>query len=219
MFDFCPHCGHTIEQEQIPGRMLVCERCGKDIGFVGTVQRSAIGTTEQQLRAGEAAICPVCQQAVELKGAEAARTLVPHYAAGAKKICPGSGKRVTPELTTPGGKDLRALMTRDVVKLLYCPRHGEPRIEIVTLEYLDKSERVRIQIEALREMLGHDFRMSDYPARLGKPHLSVWAGADARVVAAKHDQGGYQSIADADVLAAIADLRGHQDLFREESAR
>jgi hypothetical protein len=214
MYDFCPHCSQSIEQEQVPGRMLVCERCGKDIGFVGAVQRAAVSETEQRILAGTAARCAACQQVVELK---AGKTLVPHYAAGTRKICPGSGKPATatpaPSAPAPAGKDLRALMTRDVIKAISCPRNGEPRIEVLTLEYLDKSERVRIQIEALRAMMGGDFRMFDYPPSLNKPHLAVWGDTASCVVAARHDRGGYQSIADAEVAAVIADLRQSNALF------
>ena len=46
-------------------------------------------------------------------------------------------------------------MSRDVIKVISCTKAGEPRIEVLTLEYLDKSERVSIQIEgACVEMMG-----------------------------------------------------------------
>ena len=217
MFDFCPHCGQTLEHEQVTGRMLVCAHCGKDIGFVGAVQRSAVDETEQRILAGTAARCLVCQQAVELKSALDIKSLVPHYSPiPPRKICPGSGKPLVdappaPKMT-PTGKDLSPYLTRDVIKVIRCTKEGEATIEILTLEYLDKSERVRIQIEALREMLGLGFQMRDYPPSLGKPHLGVWARADAWVVATKHPQGGYQSIADAEIAAVLADLR-QKDLF------
>jgi DNA-directed RNA polymerase subunit RPC12/RpoP len=211
VFDFCPHCGQTIEQEQIEGRMLVCEQCGKDIGFVGAVERAPVSETEELIRGGTVARCPVCGQAVELKG----QTRVPHYGADTRKICPGSGKPAAADAATtaPAGKDLSAFMTRDVIKLISCKRTADPRIEILTLDYLDKSERVRIQIEALREMLGPAFRMKDYPPSLHKPHLAVWGSADVCVVAKKHDRGGFESIADADIAAVLADMRHHREKF------
>lgn len=221
MFDFCPHCSQSIQQEQVPGRMLVCEHCGKDIGFVGAVQLSAVDETDELIRAGAVARCPVCQQAVAWKAG--ARTLVPHYVAGgARKICPGSGKPVTPVAHAPGspgnapgspGKDLRSLMTRDVIRTVSCVKDAEPRIEVLTLEYLDKSERVRIQIEALRAMLGADFRLRDYPPSLRRPHLAVWGDAAACFVAAKHAGGGFQSLADADLAGVLADLKANRSLF------
>jgi hypothetical protein len=221
VYDFCPHCSQTIEQEQIAGRMLVCTHCGKDIGFVGAVQRASVPETEELIRGGTAGRCPVCAKAVELKTTGASRTLVPHYGASAtRRLCPGSGKAVSAdppapptEKKSPAGKDLRALMTRDVIKVIFQTKGGEPRIEVLTLEYLDKTERVRIQIEALREMLGQDFPMRDYPSSLNKPHLALWISADDCVVANKYEHGGYESIADAEVMAVLADLRQHADLF------
>lgn len=219
MFDFCPHCGQTIEVEQVAGRMLVCGVCGKDIGFAGAVQRVAGDEIEARIRAGTAARCHVCMQAVDVKSAGGSKTLVPHYGTSAtRKICPGSGKPVAPVADASGsppssGKDLSAYMTRDVIKLISCTKAGEAKIEVLTLEYLDKSERVRIQIEALRDMLGHDFAMRDYPPALNKRHLAIWASADVCVVAAKHDRGGFQSIADAEIVAVLADLRASREMF------
>jgi hypothetical protein len=222
VYEFCPHCGQTPEQEQIAGRMLVCDRCGKDIGFVGTVRRAVVAETEEMIRAGTAARCPVCRQAVELKTAAGTKVFVPHYGVSEKrKICPGSGKPVTadPEAPpvaakkTPAGKDLRALMTRDDIKVIFCPRNADATIELLTLEYLDKGERVRIQVEALREMLGHNFRMREYPSSLNKSHLATWVTADVCVVATKHEHGGYRSIAAAEIAAVLTDLRQHKEIF------
>ena len=197
--------------------MLVCAHCGKDIGFVGAVQHSTVNETEQRILAGTAARCPVCQQAVELKSAAEKKSLVPHYSPTLpRKICPGSGKplAVAPPASklTPTGKDLSTYLTRDVIKVILYSNNGAASIEVLTLEYLDKSERVRIQIEALREMLGTGFRMRDYPPSLSKPQLGVWGSADACVVAARHPQGGYQSIADTEVASVLADLQ-HKELF------
>jgi hypothetical protein len=73
---------------------------------------------------------------------------------------------------------------------------------------------VRIQIEALREMLGPDFRLAEYPRLLQKPHLAVWRSADACVIAMKHERSGFQSIPDAEIAAVLADLRdGRHDFF------
>jgi hypothetical protein len=54
------------------------------------VKRVVVDETEELIRAGAAARCPVCRQVVALKAN--AKTLVPHYAAEKRKICPGSGK-------------------------------------------------------------------------------------------------------------------------------
>lgn len=215
MFDFCPHCGQTLDQEQVLGRMLVCSHCGNDVGFVGAVQRFGVTETEQRLIVGTAATCPTCLQIVDVKIVGALRAFVPHYGASElRKICPMSGKPTSdPSATTSAGKDLRTSMTREVVKLIYSPRDKEPRIEVVTLEYLDKSDRVRIQIEALRTMMGFDFRLCDYPPSLNKPHLTVWASLDACVIATKHERGGFQSIADDEIAGVLADLRQHRALF------
>ena len=208
MYDFCPHCSQAIESEQIPGRMLVCDQCGQDIGFVGAVQRASVSETDQRILTGLAARCPVCQQIVEVK----TNKVVPHYSP-TRKVCAGSGKLIEPIETGGPPEKIRALMTRDLIKVVSCTRNREPRIEVLTLEYLDKSERVRIQIEALREMLGPGFRMTDYPAALHKPHLAMWGHSEACVIAARHERGGYQSIADTEVTDVLADLRRHSSLF------
>jgi hypothetical protein len=218
MFDFCPNCGVTINQEQVEGRMLVCGQCRKDIGFVGAVARIAVSETQERINAGTAARCPVCRQAVEVKTAGMVASLVPHFGPKDKrKICPGSGKpaAVDPVIDkkTPRLKDLSAHMTRDTIKVISVTHDADPRIEVLTLEYLDKSERVRIQIEALREMMGADFHLRDYPPSLHKPHLAVWGNAEACVVAQKHERGGYQSIVDAEITVVLADLRQRKELF------
>jgi DNA-directed RNA polymerase subunit RPC12/RpoP len=211
MFDFCPHCGQTIEVEQVVGRMLVCGMCGKDVGFVGGVERRPQAESESRIQAGAAARCPLCDQVVEIKRA----SLVPHYRLDAtKKICPGSGKPAPVAGTaSTGHAKLDAHMTRDVVKVLSCTRSGDARIEVLTLEYLDKSERVRIQIEALREMLGHDFQMRDYPAPLNRLNLVTWVGDDACVVARRHERGGFQSIADTEISMVLEELRKNCAVF------
>ena len=95
MFSFCPDCGQTTDQDQVAGQMLVCTSCGKPIGVVRESEGAPVDETEQRIRVGTAARCPMCQQAVELKTPGARKTFVPHYlAAGQRKICPGSGKPV-----------------------------------------------------------------------------------------------------------------------------
>jgi hypothetical protein len=110
-------------------------------------------------------------------------------------------------------KDLSAAMTRDRIKVVSCGRDGNPSIEELTLEYLDKNDRVRLQIDALRDVLGPDFRLLPYPPALNRPHLAVWGNAARCVVGRKHDQGGYQQLADADVQLVLADLGQHRPLF------
>jgi transcription elongation factor Elf1 len=87
MFDFCPHCGQTTDQEQIAGSMLVCSFCGQSIGLVAEVQPQETPVPTNRANAFR---CAVCGQLVEVKPAG---TLVPHYAIGARKICAGSGKK------------------------------------------------------------------------------------------------------------------------------
>jgi hypothetical protein len=104
-------------------------------------------------------------------------------------------------------------MNSDVIKGISLQQGGEPRIEVLTLSYLDKRDRVRIQIDALREMLGPNFRMSEYPAALKRPHLTMWTTGTACFVAAKHPGGGCQSIGDGEVAAVIAEMRDKAALF------
>ena len=92
MFEFCPHCGQTIEQEEVQGQILLCIHCGKEIGLVIESARATV--LDMEPGAGKAARCGVCGQLVELKSAGGRRTFVPHYAAGQKKICAGSGKAI-----------------------------------------------------------------------------------------------------------------------------
>jgi hypothetical protein len=136
MLSFCPHCGQTIGgTEQIEGKMLICWECGKPIGMVATPKKVMIDETEELVRQGKAARCAVCSKVVELKSG----ALVPHYAEVQKKICPRSGKPVNPtEPAKASSKDLGALMTRDVIKVVVCKPAGEVRIEELVLGYLDK---------------------------------------------------------------------------------
>jgi hypothetical protein len=222
MFEFCHHCGQTIGQEQVVGQTLVCKHCGGEIGVVKAPPRKiVIDAREEWIRRGDAARCPLCQQIVELKKRGAARSYVPHRAvAGPSKMCPNSGKEIKPDAAPAapaakpsGGKDLGAYMTRDQVKVVSCRKGAAPRIEELKLEYLDKSDRVRLQIEALRSILGPTFRMAPYPPSLNRPHLAVWSNAAACVVARKHDQGGYQRLDDVEVMQVVDDLRRQAGMF------
>jgi hypothetical protein len=106
-------------------------------------------------------------------------------------------------------------MTRDAVRLVSCRRGEEPRIEELALEYLDKTDRVRIQIEALRDILGASFRLRDYPAALAKPELAVWGHATACVIGKKHAQGGYETLSNAEIATVVQDCRTRSDLLLE----
>ncbi len=214
MFEFCPHCGQFAEGVQLPGQVVACRHCGRTIGSPAAAAAPVvIRQADELIRQGTAAPCPACGQLVERRGI----AFAPHFTPAApRKLCPQSGKPVAPPgapAPACGGKDLRALMTRDVVRLVSCRRGAPPRVEELTLEYLDKSDRVRLQIEALREMLGPTFRLCDYPAQLGRPQLAVWAGPDQCVVGKRHERGGYQALSDAEIAAVVTDLRQHAGLF------
>jgi hypothetical protein len=219
MFEFCPACGRFTEGEQRTGQAIVCKHCGTLIGVVAPPQpKVVVDEAEELVRQGTAARCLQCGQLVAVKARGDFRTLVVHYAAARPQtICPGSGQAVTatapPPRTTPGGKDLGAFMTRDRVRLVWSPRDGEPRVEELTLEYLDKADRVRTQIEALREILGPDFRLQDYPAALGRPSLAVWGSSAACVVGKRHERGGYQTLTDAEIAQVVDDLRRYREKF------
>jgi hypothetical protein len=219
MFPFCPDCGAFLDQEQVPGQAVVCACCGQRVGICPVPQQAqVVDPTEELIRSGAAARCPLCGQLVELRERTTGKVYVPHYAAGSQKMCPGGGKPLaapaaSPPEGPPGGKDLRALMTRDVIRVVLCPRAAAPQIEELTLEYLDKSDRVRTQIEALRELLGPAFRMKPYPPPLNRPQLAVWGDANACVVARKHPQGGFEPMADAELALVVTDLAQHRQLF------
>ena len=38
MFNFCPHCGQSIEQEQVQEQLLTCIHCQQPIGIVGELE-------------------------------------------------------------------------------------------------------------------------------------------------------------------------------------
>jgi hypothetical protein len=226
MFNWCPHCGRSIDQTQTAGQTLICKHCGQEIGVIAALrEEKAIDPVAEIIAAGTAARCPACQQLVQLK--KPANTFVPHYLAGEKKLCSGSGKPISPSQAAPvpvtpsgpsritsSGKDLSKYYSKDVIRVVWCRQGAEPSIEELTLEYLDKADRVRIQIEALREILGPSgFRMKDYPAALKRPQFAVWGNAAACVIAKKHDQGGYQVMSEAEILQVIDDFRKNQGMF------
>ncbi|HYT87485.1 MAG TPA: hypothetical protein VEL76_02095 [Gemmataceae bacterium] len=224
MFSFCPHCGQTPEQAQVPGQTVVCNHCGQQIGVIPLPEKAVVvDQTEELIRRGVAARCPLCRQAVEVKTQGTVKAFVPHFAASPqRKMCPNSGKPLPAAAPAEaasqrpaGGKDLSAFMTRDAIRVISCQANADPLIEELTLEYLDKSDRVRLQIEALRELLGPDFRMKAYPAALHRGQLGVWGNARACVVARKHEKGGYQQMTEAEVTQVLADFKQHKRLFFE----
>jgi hypothetical protein len=218
----CPHCAQQIHHDQAQGAVVLCQHCGKAFRSAPAQSNElARGQAEEMIRQGGAAPCPVCHQLIEVKGGPTAKSFVPHYQTGQRKICPHSGKPVVAE-HSPGispiqrpatSKDLSAFLTRDVIKVIACRRDAEPTIEVLTLEYLDKTDRVRLQIEALREMLGPDFRMQAYPPPLHRPNLAVWGNAGACIIASKHERGGYQQMTEAEIGLALLDLKQHKDQF------
>jgi DNA-directed RNA polymerase subunit RPC12/RpoP len=217
MFEFCPHCGGSIDQEQVAGQVVDCQHCGKHIGVVAAPAPTVVvDQAEELIQAGTAARCPLCQQLVALKVRDGARSFVPHRGAGKQALCPTSGKPSTAAADaarrTVGGKDLSAFI-KEAVRVISCRPTGNPSIEELLLEYLDKADRVRIQIEALREMLGPEFRMADYPRVLGRTHLAIWASAATCVVGKRHGQGGVESMTDAEIAAVLNDLAQHRALF------
>jgi hypothetical protein len=228
MYSFCPHCGKDIGQEQVVGRMLVCRHCKQEIGMITAPgEKVMVDQTEELIRQGTAARCPQCQQTVALKTSGGGRAYVPHMGTTEpRRMCPASGKplvaarapaatatKPSPIQRPPTSKDLSAYITRDLIKVVSCKKDGDPLIEELTLEYLDKSDRVRIQIEALREILGANFRVQPYPPSLHKPMLAVWGNAAQCVVAKKHDKGGMQTLTDAEIVPIMGDVRHNKVLF------
>jgi DNA-directed RNA polymerase subunit RPC12/RpoP len=107
MFNFCPHCGKPINQQQTAGQNVFCKYCGKDIGKPGVASVAVSGGTvvtgkqmidksEEPIKQGKAARCRFCGQVVETRGTGDARTFVPHYnPSKGKKICISSGRRIS----------------------------------------------------------------------------------------------------------------------------
>jgi hypothetical protein len=222
MFAFCPHCGQTIGQDQAPGQRLVCRHCGREIGVVASPKPIVVDKTEELIRQSTAARCPLCAQVVAVKTTGGTKSLVPHFGlTEPRRLCPQSGKSLA-ETASPGpsprsspltAKDWSALQTREVIKVVSCRKDADPRIEELTQEYLDKSDRVRLQIDVLREILGPQFRMQDYPPRLDKPDLALWGNPTACVVGKRNPQGGYQAMADAEIAAVLQDFGQHRRMF------
>lgn len=228
MYSFCPHCGQTLNQAQTPGQTVVCLHCKQTIGIVRAAPvAKVVDQTEELIRQGTVARCPVCQQVVQVQARGSVRSIVPH-AAPPRKICPGSGKSASPAATPvavqtpvipapvarpPAGKDLSAYMTRETIKVIACRKNADPTMEELSLQYLDKSDRVRLHIESLRDLLGASFRMRDYPTAFNRPQLAVWGDAEACVVAKKHPQGGMQPMTDAEIAQVLADLRQAKQRF------
>ncbi len=224
MFAFCPNCGNTpLGVDQQAGQAVVCPHCGRQVGVVALPQKPVVADqTEELIRSGVAARCPLCAQVVQTKGQGTARTFVPHYALATQRmLCPNSGKPFAAEPPAPpceaakgpAGKDLSAYRTRDTIRVVSCQRSSGPQIEELTLEYLDRADRVRLQIEALREMLGPDFRMQAYPPALRRPEFAVWGNATACVIARKHAQGGYEPMSDAELAQIVEDVKQHRAMF------
>jgi hypothetical protein len=95
MYEFCHHCGKTIGgQDQVIGKMLTCKFCGKDIGIPQAApQKVIVNQADQLVQQQKAAVCPLCQQLVELKPSGAKRAIVPHFGKSQpRKMCPNSGK-------------------------------------------------------------------------------------------------------------------------------
>jgi hypothetical protein len=217
MLEFCPHCGE-IGGLQRRGQSLICCRCGKEAGTVPTApDRVVVDQAAELIRQGTASHCPVCRQLVEVRGQKLAR----HFESGGlRKLCAGSGQ-ILPTATVPAasaatpesGKDLSAFMTRESIRVVSCRRNAPPHIEELTLAYLDKNDRVRVQIDALRDILGPSFQMRDYPPSLGRPPLVLWCAAAMCVIGKRHERGGYQDMTDQELYQVIADLQLHAALF------
>jgi hypothetical protein len=210
MLEFCPHCGQLGGLVQTE-HALVCTQCGKQAGVITPVEPVVVNQADELIRQGAAAYCPLCRQLVELRG----QTLARHYTAAApRKVCPGSAKPPTAAVRpASGGKDLSAYMTRETIRVVSCKQGATPRIEELTLAYLDKNDRVRVQIDALRDILGPTFRLRDYPASLARPQFAVWTAAAMCVVAKKHERGGYQPMNDTELAQVVGDLQQHAGLL------
>jgi hypothetical protein len=126
---------------------------------------------------------------------------------------PNAAQRPAPAKTTIGKTDGSAEVTRDQVKVVACRKDANPTIETLTVSYQNKSDRIRLQIEALRTLMGASFQMHDYPPALRKPHLAVWGNASVCIVARKHPQGGCQSLESAELSQVAADLQQNRPQF------
>lgn len=208
MFEFCPHCGGSIGQEQVTGKLLVCRACGKPIGVVAAAPTAIVDRAQELIRSGAAERCSLCGQLVAVKVRDGVRAFVPHRAAGKAGVCPNSGKPLTASPNALGPGELR-----EVIRVVRCERGANPSIEELTLEVLDPADRVRLHVEALRAILGSAFRMADYPAALARPQLARWTSAIACVVGKRHPGGGLQPLSDAEIAEVVDDLAHHRALF------
>jgi hypothetical protein len=211
MFAFCPHCGMTLEQEQAEGQSLVCRYCREQIGSVRSAPPVVVvDEADRLIQNRSAARCPVCQQLVEVRGSGQVLTIARHFAGTTpRKLCAGGGKPIP----APAEAAAPNRIPRDMIKVVACKKDADPTIEELTLEYLDKADRVRLQIDALRKILGKSFSMRDYPPELNQPVLAVWGNTEACVAAKKHELGGIQNMTDAEIAQVVADLRHCRKLF------
>jgi hypothetical protein len=222
MFSFCQHCGGAVNQNQVAGQRLVCKWCKKEIGVVEAEEpeRVVVDKTEALVQSGKVARCPECQRLVEVREKKGRRSLAPHMGAGPARMCIFSGKPA-PAVPLPEdvpqrpvtSKDLSGYVTRESITVIACGKTGEPTFEVLTLEYLDKTDRVRVQIDAVRDILGGAFKMLSYPAALKKPHLAVWSTPARCVVARRHAQGGYEAMPDSELPGLVEELKKNRNLF------
>jgi hypothetical protein len=222
MFSFCHHCGGSINQNQVAGQRLVCTWCKKEIGVVEAEEpeRIVVDKTEALVQSGKVAHCPECHRLVEIREKKGRRSLAPHMGAGPSRMCIFSGKPA-PAVPTPAdvparpatSKDLSGYVTRESITVVACGKTGEPTFEVLTLEYLDKTDRVRVQIDAVRDILGGAFKMMSYPAPLKKPYLAVWSTPARCVVARRHAQGGYEAMPDRELPGLAEELKKNRNLF------
>jgi hypothetical protein len=157
---------------------------------------------------------------VQVKEKSGRRSLAPHLGAGPTRMCIFSGK---PAPALPGeegepkgpvsSKDLTGYMTQESVKLVACTKFGDPTIEVLNLKYLDKTDRVRVQIDAVRDILGGVFRMIEYPTVFKKPQLAVWTTSTRVVVARRHPHGGFESMPDPELRELCNELRNFRQCF------
>jgi hypothetical protein len=212
MFSFCPHCGGSVDQEQQPGQSVVCIHCRQPIGSVPALAApTVVDQSADLIRQGVAARCRLCGQLVELRDKIFAR----HFAVGERKLCAQSGKPYAMESGRPAATERSPFMTREVVRVVACRKGAEPRIEELTLEYLDIKDRVRLQMEGLRDILGPAFSLSDYPPALGRTGLAVWTNAAACAIGKVHGDGAYRTLSDAEIAEVVDDLRTWAEAFFE----
>lgn len=225
MFSFCHHCGGSISQDQVVGQRLICRWCKKEIGVVAAEKEVVVvDKTEALLQSGKVARCPECGRLVEVRQKGGRRSLAPHMGAGPSRMCIFSGKPA-PAMPTPAGaedgpqrpattKDLSGYVTRESITVVACGKTGDPTFEVLTLDYLDRTDRVRVQIDAVRDILGGGaFKMRDYPPALKKPQLAIWSTPARCVVARRHAKGGYEAMPDSDLAAIAEDFKKFRYLF------